>query len=313
MFAVIGAAGFVGAALTTRLAAGPEPVRILVRDEGRARARLGAAAQAVELVVGDMHDERALDSLLAGTRAVYTTAQTVTARQPAGAGDFATAERRAADLVLAAAARHRVGRLVTVGLIGASGEATNPWVRSRADLERSLLAGPVPATVLRPGLVVGRGSVGFDGLVTAAGKSTAVIRGSGRQRWSYIALADLVGYLVDVVDLPAAAGQVFDVGSEEAPTYRELVARTAHLLGRRAPRLLPLPLPLLRAAAPVVERAQGMPAGGLRAAIAHLGDDLVGDTAPVRALLPRELAGWDAAAGAALAATTASDAASPRR
>jgi uncharacterized protein YbjT (DUF2867 family) len=309
MFAVIGAAGFVGVALTTRLAAGPEPVRILVRDEARARARLGAAAEAVELVTGDMHDERALDSLLAGTRAVYTTAQTVTARQPARAGDFAAAERHAADVLLATAARHGVGRLVTVGLIGASGDASNPWVRSRAALERSLLAGPVPATVLRPGLVVGRGGVGFDGLVTAAGKGTAVIRGSGRQRWSYIALPDLVGYLVDAVDEPSAAGQVFDVGSEEAPTYRELVARTAHLLGRRTPRLLPLPLPALRAAAPLIERAKGMPAGGLRAAVAHLGDDLVGDTAPIRALLPRELAGWDVAARAALAAASAPDSA----
>jgi uncharacterized protein YbjT (DUF2867 family) len=301
MLVVIGGAGFVGAALTSRLAAGPEPVRILVRDEARARTRLGRAGDGVELVVGDMHDDRALDRALDGARAVFTTAQTVTSRQPAGAGDFAAAERRATDRLLAAAGRHAIGRVVAVGLVGARPDAGSAWVRSRVRIEQQLVAGPVEATVLRAGLVVGSGSVGFDGILAAARRRVAVILGSGRQRWSYLALSDLVGYLVDAADSPAAAGRVLDVGSEEAPTYRELVARTAALLGRPAPHVVGVPLGAVRALAPLLERAKGTPAGGLRAAVEHLGDDLVGDTRPARALLPRELTGWDDAVRAALA------------
>jgi uncharacterized protein YbjT (DUF2867 family) len=301
MLVVIGGAGFIGAVLTSHLAAGREPVRILVRDEARARTRLGPAGDGVELVVGDMHDDRALDAALDGARAVFTTAQTVTSRQPAGAGDFATAERRATDRLLAAAERHAIGRVVAVGLIGARPDADSAWVRSRARIEQQLVAGPVEATVLRAGLVVGSGSVGFDGILAAARRPLAVILGSGRQHWSYIALADLVGYLVDAADSPAAAGRVLDVGSEEAPTYRELVARTAALLGRPAPRVVGVPLGAVHALAPLLERAKGTPAGGLAAAAEHLGDDLVGDTRPARALLPRELTGWEDAVRAALA------------
>lgn len=301
MFVVIGGAGFVGSALAARLAVGHEPVRILVRDAARARARLGSLADRVQMVVGDMHDDRTLDAALEGARVVCTTAQTVTARQPPGAGGFDAAERRATDRLLAAAARHAVRRVVAVGLIGAQADAPSAWVRSRAALERDLVSGAVEATVVRAGLVVGRGGAGFDGILAAASRRTAVVLGSGRQRWSYIALADLVGYLQDAADSPAVARRVLDVGSEEAPPYRELVARTAAVLGRPAPRMLGVPLGAVRAVTPLVERVKGTPAGGLAAAVEHLGDDLVGDPRPARTLLPRQLASWEAAVRAALA------------
>jgi len=300
MIAVIGATGFVGAALTIRLAAGPEPVRALVRDEGRARARLGAVADHVGLFVGDMHDDAALDALLAGARAVYLLVQTVTARQPRGSGDFAAAERDAVDRLVAAARRAGVRRVLTVGLIGARADSPNVWVRSRAEVEQVLLGSGLQATVLRPGLVAGVGSAGFDGLLSAVGRRSALIRGHGRQRWSYIALPDLVGYLVDALDEPGAFGRVLDVGSTEAPAYRELLVRTALLLRRRTPVVHGIPLSLLRILAPLLERRGGMARGGLRAAIDHLGDDLVGDPSLVAALLPRELLGWDDAVRAAL-------------
>lgn len=308
MIAVIGATGFVGAALTRRLlAAGPaeggrpEPVRVLVRDEARARARLGGAgAERLDVVVGDMHDEAALDALLAGARAVYVLVQTVTARQPDGAGDFADAERRATELLVAAARRAGTRRLLTVGLIGARAQATNPWVRSRVAVERQLLGSGLDVTVLRPGLVAGKGGAGFDDLLTAARRTVAAIRGAGRQHWSWIALDDLVGYLVDALDEPETYGRVLDVGTVDAPTYRELVAATAAALGRPTPHVIGLPLGVLHLVAPLLERVGGHPRGGLRAALDHLADDLVGDPVPIRGLLPRDLLDWDACVHAAI-------------
>jgi uncharacterized protein YbjT (DUF2867 family) len=293
MIAVLGATGFVGAALTRQLAAGPEPVRALVRDRAKALERLGEAGEAVELVVGDMHDEQALAALLDGVRAVYVLVQTVTARQPAGAGDYAEAERRAVAGIAAAARRAGVARLLTVGLIGARPDAHNPWVRSRARIEADLLASGLAVTVLRAGLVVGAGGAGFDRLASAASRRLAVILGSGTQRWSYIALPDLVGYLIDAADEPSTAGRVLDVGSTETPTYRELLARTSQVLGTRSPRVLALPLPLVTSIAPALELLGRLPRGGLRNAISHLGDDLVGDTSAARELMPRDLLGWE--------------------
>jgi uncharacterized protein YbjT (DUF2867 family) len=247
----------------------------------------------VEFVVGDMHDEHDLAALLDGVRVVYVLVQTVTSRQPAGAGDSAEAERHAVAGIVAAAHTAGVPRLLTVGLIGARSDARNPWVRSRARIEADLLASGLAVTVLRAGLVVGVGGTGFDRLVSAASGRVAVILGSGTQRWSYIALPDLVAYLIDAADEPAIAGRVLDVGSIETPTYRELLARTSRVLGKDAPRVLALPLQSVTSIAPALERLGRLPRGGLRSAIDHLGDDLTGDTSTVRALLPRDLLGWE--------------------
>lgn len=300
MIAVIGATGFIGSALTTALTAGDEPVRALVRSEDRARARLAAAADHVELVVGDMHDPDALDQLLVGARAVYVLVQTVTAPQAPRTGDFVEAERTALAQVVDAARRSGTSRLLTVGLIGAGLDARNDWVRARAELETTLLSSGLEVTVLRPGLVVGIGGTGFDDLVEAARSPRPRIRGRGYQRWSSIALDDLVRYLVGALDEPQTFGQVLDVGSSRAPTYRELLRRTAEHLGRPEPHPRTTPLWLLRALAPVAARRQGLPRGGLRAAAAHLGDDLVGDPWPIRAMVPFPLATWEESVEAAL-------------
>ena len=308
MIAVIGATGFIGSALTRRLlreeptaARGPEPVRALVRDEARARAGLGQRADdRLQLVVGDMHDDDALDALLDGARAVYVVVQTVSARQPRNTGDFAAAEQRATDRIVAAAKRAGTPRLLTVGLIGAGPDAANPWVRSRAAVERQLLDSGLDVTVLRPGLVAGPGGAGFDGLLRAARRWTATIRGDGRQRWSWIALDDLVGYLVEALDEPSTYGRVLDVGTVDAPTYRELVAATAAALGRPTPHLVALPLGVLHLVAPLLERAGGHPRGGLRAAVDHLAGDLTGAPAPIRELLPRDLLDWGTCVRAAV-------------
>ena len=308
MIAVIGATGFIGSALTRRLlrdeaaAAGRrEPVRVLVRDETRARARLGRFAEDhLQLVVGDMHDDDALDALLDGARAVYVLVQTVTARQPRETGDFAAAERRATDRIVAAAARAGTFRLLTVGLIGARPDAANPWVRSRAAVERQLLGSGLDVTVLRPGLVAGPGGAGFDDLLSAARRRTAMIRGAGRQHWSWIALDDLVGYLVEALDEPGTYGRVLDVGTVDAPTYRELIAVTAAAIGLPAPRVIGLPLGVLHLVAPLLERVGDHPRGGLRAAVDHLADDLTGDPVPIRELLPRDLLDWDTCVRAAV-------------
>lgn len=311
MIAVLGATGFIGTPLTRALAGSGEPVRALVRDERRARSLFadlaGSPDRRVDLVAGDMHDPAALTALMAGARAVYVLVQTVTSAQAAGTGDFASAERTALTKIVAAAHAAGVTRLLTVGLIGSAADAPNAWVRARAENEALLLASGLNVTVLRAGLVAGVGSVGFDSLLTAAAKSHPTIRGTGRQRWSYIAVDDLVHYLVTALDELTTYDRAFDVGSTAAPTYRELLARTAALLGRPEPRVVPIPLALLRTLAPLVERLKHLPPGGITAALGHLADDLVGDPTAIRTVLPGPLLDWDAAVRRATRASICAD------
>jgi uncharacterized protein YbjT (DUF2867 family) len=298
MILVIGATGFIGRHLVTGLLARGEPVRALVRDVARARQLLGPT---VDLAPGDMLDAAAVGRAMADVRAVYVSVQTVTSRQPSATGaGFAEAEDTGLQNIVAASRATGARRLVALGVIGTSPTADGAWARARAATEQWLVTSGLDVTILRPGLVVGVGSVGFDGLVAAARKPIAIVRGHGRQVWRTIAIEDLVSYLLAVLDEPRTSGQVYDVGGDELLTYDQLVDATAHVLGRRPPSKLHLPLGLLASVAGLLERVGRLPGGGLRAAIDHLNDDLVGDPRPIRAVLPGPLIPFRVAAAHAL-------------
>ena len=297
MILVIGATGFVGRHLTSGLLERDLAVRALVRDPTRARAVLPAA---VDLVAGDMRDPAALGAALRGVRAVYIAVQTITRAQGPGSGDFAEAELSGLAEIVAACARTGVRRIVAVGLIGTRADASNAWVVARARGETLLFESGLDVTVIRPGLIVGGGGVGFDGLVAAARRRVAFIRGAGTQRWRPVALEDLVAYLVGVLDRPATYGRALDVGTDELVRYDDLGDATADVLGRPRPPKLHLPLALLRPAAGVLERVRRLPPGGLRAGLDHLGDDLIGDPRPIRSLVKIPLLPYREAAERAL-------------
>lgn len=296
MIAIVGSTGFIGRNLTAALTAGGSPVRVLARDRPKARSLLqaaGADVDEVAFVDGDMRDPGVLRELVRDADLVYFLAQTVTSRQSSRI-DFRELEQLAVEGLLRASAEAGVARIVSIGLIGASPAADNPWVRSRAGLEEIMHGSGIGTTVLRPGLVVGSGGYGYESLRRTAGHRFGVLIGSGAQRWSYIAIDDLVAYLIRVASVEEALGRSFDVGSEEAPSYRELVARLAAERGGRTS-LVRIPPGLVRPIAPIVERRGGLARGGVGAAIDHLGDDLVGNPLPIRELLPLPLMGWEAA------------------
>jgi hypothetical protein len=139
--------------------------------------------------------------------------------------------------VVESSRRQGVGRLLTVGLIGATSDLRNAWVRARAHNHQYLLSSGLDVTILRAGQIAGIGSVAFDAVLAAAGKGVTTIRGTGRQRWSCIAQEDLVGYLVAALDEPLAYGRPFDVGSTEtrrtAGRARPVPARSARWPRRR--------------------------------------------------------------------------------
>jgi uncharacterized protein YbjT (DUF2867 family) len=63
-----------------------------------------------------------------------------------------------------------------------------------------------------------------------------------RTRTQPIAIADVVRYLVGVLDHPEAAGRRFDVGGDEVLAYVDMMRRVAAIEGRT---MLVVPVPLL--------------------------------------------------------------------
>src|SRR5258706_421885 len=65
---VTGATGFLGSALVTELIRQKQPVRILARDEQKARAQFG---DAVTIIVGDINDEEQVRRAVDGATIIY--------------------------------------------------------------------------------------------------------------------------------------------------------------------------------------------------------------------------------------------------
>ncbi len=226
--AVAGASGFVGRRLVPALIAAGHDVTALTRRpseyDGPARA-----------VRADVHEPRSLTRALRAVEvAVYLVHELA-----GGHDDLPDRERRSGEAFGRAAARCGVRQIVYLGGLSSAEAhddptALSPHLRARRLTEAALGVAGVPVTVVRAGIVLGRGSLGWEMMrqigarvpVTAAPLQSA-------SRTQPIGADDLVGYLVDVVDDERLLGTVLEVGTDEAVTYRELMGRVARAHGHR--------------------------------------------------------------------------------
>jgi uncharacterized protein YbjT (DUF2867 family) len=282
---VIGASGFVGRPVAQALLANGYAVRCLARNPAKIDdlARTGC-----EAVQGDISDLPSMQHALESVQAAYISIHTLSP-QPANTsgGGFMEVELNGLQNIVTACRANGVRRLIYLTFLGMTPDSPSAWVRERWKAEQFLLHSGLDVTILRPGQIVGKGGQGFDMMVSQAGKSIAITMGNGTQKWRNIALGDLVYYLVGVLNEPLAYGQCYDVGCDDILPYNQMIDLTAELLGRRPPTKLHLPLTLLSALAPLIERMNKLPRGAIKGIVDSLESDATGDPMPIRAILPR--------------------------
>ncbi|SOC49553.1 Uncharacterized conserved protein YbjT, contains NAD(P)-binding and DUF2867 domains [Blastococcus aggregatus] len=227
---VTGASGFVGSRLATALEEAGHEVRAMTRRPERYR---GAGSP----VAGDVGDEASLRTALEGCQAAYYLVHSLD--DP----DFERKDADAARAFARAAAAAGVGRIVYLGGLGQDGDQLSRHLRSRREVETLLGATGVPVTVLRAGIVVGHGGVSWEMTRQLVAHLPAMVT----PRWvstrtQPIAVADVVRYLVGVLDAPEAEGRVFEVGGPEVLTYLQMLTRIADIQNRH---LFVIPVPLL--------------------------------------------------------------------
>jgi uncharacterized protein YbjT (DUF2867 family) len=235
---VTGASGFIGSRLAAALVQAGHPVRAMTRQPER---YLGAG----EPVAGDVHRPDTLVEPLTGVHTAYYLVHSL------GSADFERLDAAAARAFGAQAARAGVRRIIYLGGLGAEQGRLSAHLRSRRAVESLLGAAGVPVTVLRAAVVIGHGGISWEITRQLVDHLPLMIG----PRWvntqtQPIALADVVRYLVGVLDDGATGDVIYQVGGPEAMRYVDMLRRAARVQhGRQLPVVcVPLLTPRLSSA-----------------------------------------------------------------
>ncbi|HST49798.1 NAD(P)H-binding protein [Jatrophihabitans sp.] len=298
---VTGASGFIGSHLCHALEAAGYRVRAMTRQPDR---YTGAG----EPVAGDVSRPASLAGPLAGASAAYYLVHSLDSAR------FEQVDAAAARAFGAAAAEAGVSRIVYLGGLGSDDQRLSPHLRSRRAVERLLGEAGVPVTVLRAAVVIGHGGISWEITRQLVDHLPAMVT----PRWvstrsQPIALADVVRYLVAVLEAPQATGQVYEIGGPEVLRYVDMLQRAAQILHRRRLPVLPVPLLSPRLSSAWLALVTDVNLTAARNLVDSMTTEVVVRDNSIQRLVPGKTIGYDEAVRQALAARQAAEAAADRR
>ncbi len=246
---VTGATGFLGSALTTELLRRGKQVRVLARNEQRARELFG---EAVEIIRGEITDANSVGRAVEGVEAVYHLAGRL--YHPSLPAELYQRTHVEGTRVLLACCRNqqqlrRVVYCSTTGVYGITGSTpasedapyapTNPYERTKLEGERLALEAyerdGLPVCVARPGLVYGPGDLHLLGLFAAIKRGLFRVIAGGAAMLHPIYIEDLVAALLLCAQHPQAIGRCYNLAGERPVTIRELAEGIARAQERHLP------------------------------------------------------------------------------
>jgi len=258
---ITGANGNLGRQLIARLsgpiaAASSPHVRALVRSERAAeQVRSVPVDRAPEIVIGDYTDANSMAAAVDGCDAVVHLVGII---KEGGGATYEKAHEATCTVLADVAAAAGVRRIVYLSIVGSGPDSPNTCLASKGRAEQMLLEGRAPATVIRVPMVLGPDDFASAALRGQARAPFVLLVGGGATLQQPIDSADVISAILGALDASDTGGRVFDLGGPERLSHRALVARAADLYDR-APRVVPIPLPLMRGVAATLERLLGNP------------------------------------------------------
>lgn len=236
---ITGANGHLGRRLIRRLA-GQRPVRAVVRSR-RAREQLAAHSDAgeCEVEILDYADVGALTRAARGCRHVVHLVGII---KESGNSSYTAAHEDTTRALVAVARSVPLQRIVYLSIIGSHADARNPCLASKGRAEDILLAGPVPALILRVPMVLGEGDFASRALARRARARFAwTFRGQSLEQPIYA--GDVVEAIVAGLENPDLDDVTINLAGPESLSRNALTTRAGRAVGGK-PVTLSLPLGL---------------------------------------------------------------------
>ena len=284
---VAGASGFVGRRLVPALVAAGHDVRAMTRHPDTYD---GAGTP----VHGDVHDPDTLPAALEGCRAAYYLVHSLDSK------DFERLDAEAATAFGRAASDAGVAQIVYLGGLGSESDDLSRHLRSRREVESLLGAAGVPVTVLRAGIIIGNGGISWEITRQLVDHLPAMVTPRWvRTRTQPIAVADVVRYLVGVLDDERAIGTVYEVGGPDVLRYSDMLQRVATLKHRTLP-IVPVPLLSPGLSSRWLSLVTDVDTQAGRSLVDSMANEVVVQDDAIREVVPFEPMGYDDAVQVAL-------------
>jgi NADH dehydrogenase len=265
--AVFGASGFVGRYVSAALVEqGHEVV-------GFGRTRAGGGQIAFDIVTAPPPL-----AALSGCDAIVNL---IGIKREVAAQTFEAAHVGVVEKLIAAAKAARITRVVHVSVVCSRPDPTSPYHDTKWRAEQLWHASQLDVTVLRPGVVYGRG----DDMLTHLVKMIRFIPlfpvvGGGRSLLQPVDVRDVAKAVVAALESRQAVGKTYDVVGRDRLELGAIVRTIADALG--LPLLIvPTPRPLMRTAVAWMEQLMSQPLS-TPSQLRMLEEGLVGDPEPMR-------------------------------
>jgi len=234
--------------------------------------------------------------LLAGCGAAYYLVHSMAG----GEGSFRERDLQAARNFVSAAAAADLERIIYLGGLGRRSERLSKHLTSRHEVGDVLRSGPAPATELRAAMIIGSGSASFEMLRALVSRLPVMVC----PRWvanrpQPIAIRSVLAYLTGCLEVPATAGQVFDIGGPDVLTYKKMMERFAAITGRRR-LILVVPVLTPRLSAYWANLVTPVPASVAFPIIEGLRSETICEDNRIKAMVPVEPVSFEEAVQSAL-------------
>ncbi len=285
---VTGASGFVGSHLATALVEAGHEVKAMTRHPERYEGSGDA-------VRGDVSDPASVSAAMQGVDAAYYLIHSL------DDDDFERKDAAAARTFSTAANEAGLDRIIYLGGLGRDDQELSAHLRSRREVEQLLAAGEVPVTVLRAAIVIGHGGISWEITRQLVGHLPAmVVPHWATTKTQPIALADVVRYLVGVLEPAEAKGRTFDIGGPEVLTYAEMMQRVSRITKGHGLPMFAVPLLTPRLSSHWLSLVTDVDTSTARNLVDSMSNEVIAEDESIRDLIPGRPMSYDEAVREAL-------------